>query len=79
MAVYLVSLHGRSDLQPTDNLPRYGTIYLFLQLVPPFSMLFLLTAAVSSALWAADLETARRQQEERIIAPQYTDDPDAVV
>jgi len=62
----------------TDN-PRYGTIYLFLQLVPPFSMLFLLTAAVSSALWAADLETARREQEERIDAPQYTDDPGAVV
>lgn len=57
----------------------YGTIYLFLQLVPPFSMLFLLTAAVSSALWAADLETARREQEERLIAPQYTDDPDAAV
>lgn len=61
-----------------DNF-RYGTIYLFLQLVPPFSMLFLLTAAVSSALWAADLEAARREQEERIDAPQYTDDPDAAV
>ncbi|KAF1361904.1 hypothetical protein EJ07DRAFT_109748 [Lizonia empirigonia] len=57
----------------------YGTIYLFLQLVPPFSMLFLLTAAASSALWAADLEIARRDQQERIIAPQYTDEPDAVV
>jgi hypothetical protein len=57
----------------------YGTIYLFLQLVPPFSMLFLLTAAVSSALWAADLETARRGEEERLVAPQYTDDPDAAV
>ncbi|KAF2996395.1 hypothetical protein E8E13_001100 [Curvularia kusanoi] len=57
----------------------YGTIYLFLQLVPPFSMLFLLTAAVSSALWAADLETTRREEEERLIAPQYTDEPDAVV
>jgi hypothetical protein len=42
-------------------------------------MLFLLTAAVSSALWAADLEAARREQEERIDAPQYTDDPDAAV
>ena len=42
-------------------------------------MLFLLTAAVSSALWAADLETVRRGQEERLIAPQYTDDPDAAV
>jgi hypothetical protein len=42
-------------------------------------MLFLLTAAVSSALWAADLETARRGEEERLVAPQYTDDPDAAV
>lgn len=42
-------------------------------------MLFLLTAAVSSALWAADLEMTRREEEERLIAPQYTDEPDAVV
>ncbi|KAF2195483.1 hypothetical protein K469DRAFT_744058 [Zopfia rhizophila CBS 207.26] len=54
----------------------YGTVYLLLQLVPPLSMLFLLTAAVSSALWAADLETQRRQQEVRIAQnPDYTDDP----
>jgi len=58
----------------------YGTVYLFLQLVPPFSMFFLLTAAVSSALWAADLEKAHRGQEERVAqSPQYTDDPDASV
>lgn len=42
-------------------------------------MIFLLTAAVSSALWAADLETARREQEERLISPQYTDELDAAV
>lgn len=68
-----------STLTCITDKSRYGTVYLFLQLVPPFSMLFLLTAAVSSALWAADLEKARREREERIVAPQYTDDPDAVV
>lgn len=57
----------------------YGAVYLFMQLVPPFSMFFLLTAAVSSALWAADLETAKRQQEQRALAPQYTDDSDTTV
>jgi len=59
---------------------RYGTVYLFLQLVPPFSMFFLLTAPASSALWAADLERARREQEANLAqAPQYTDEPDAAV
>jgi hypothetical protein len=59
---------------------RYGTVYLFLQLVPPFSMFFLLTAAVSSALWAADLEQSRREQEGQFSqTPEYADDPDAVV
>jgi hypothetical protein len=63
-----------------DNTYRYGTVYLFLQLVPPFSMFFLLTAAVSSALWAADLERLQREQEGQFAhAPEYADDPDAVV
>ncbi|KAF2445485.1 hypothetical protein P171DRAFT_430896 [Karstenula rhodostoma CBS 690.94] len=54
----------------------YGTVYLFLQLVPGLSMFFLLTAAVSSALWAADLEAQRRQQETAAVqAPAYTDQP----
>ncbi|PSN64249.1 hypothetical protein BS50DRAFT_575689 [Corynespora cassiicola Philippines] len=53
----------------------YGAIYLLLQLVPVFSMLFLLTAAVSSALWAADMEAERRQQEAARYAPEYTDEP----
>ncbi|KAF2000543.1 hypothetical protein P154DRAFT_465737 [Amniculicola lignicola CBS 123094] len=53
----------------------YGAVYLFLQLVPVLSMFFLLTAAVSSALWAADLETERRQQEARIQGQDYTDEP----
>ena len=78
------SIHGivvdiLSALQLTDNPSRYGTIYLFLQLVPPFSMLFLLTAAVSSALWAADHEAARRALDDGHVAPQYSDEPDAIV
>ncbi|KAF1830752.1 hypothetical protein BDW02DRAFT_572704 [Decorospora gaudefroyi] len=58
----------------------YGTVYLFLQLVPPFSMFFLMTAPASSALWAADLEKVRREQEANLVqAPEYTDEPDATV
>ncbi|KAF2012041.1 hypothetical protein BU24DRAFT_353469 [Aaosphaeria arxii CBS 175.79] len=53
----------------------YGAVYLMLQLIPGFSMLFLLTAAVSSALWAADLETVRRRREAQASPAQgYTDD-----
>jgi hypothetical protein len=59
---------------------RYGTVYLLLQLVPPFSMFFLMTAPASSALWAADLEKVRREQEANLAqASQYTDEPDAAV
>ncbi|EUC51428.1 hypothetical protein COCMIDRAFT_79541 [Bipolaris oryzae ATCC 44560] len=58
----------------------YGTAYLFLQLVPPFSMFFLMTAPASSALWAADLESLRREREASPgHAPQYTDEPDATL
>ncbi|KAJ4347190.1 uncharacterized protein N0V89_011129 [Didymosphaeria variabile] len=54
----------------------YGTVYLLLQLVPGLSMFFLLTAAVSSSLWAADMESKRREQENAAIqAPAYTDQP----
>jgi hypothetical protein len=46
-------------------------------------MLFLLTAAASSALWAADLEDARREQQAQAVqaaqASGYTDDPDGTV
>jgi hypothetical protein len=57
---------------------RYGTVYLFLQLIPVMSMFFLMTAAASSALWAADLETQRRRQEDQHISqePRYTDEPE---
>jgi hypothetical protein len=47
-----------------------------LQLIPVLSMLFLLTTAVGSALWAADLEKQRRQQEvQSHEGPEYTDGP----
>jgi len=43
-------------------------------------MFFLMTAPASSALWAADLEKARREQEANLAeAPQYTDEPDTAV
>ncbi|KAF2201675.1 hypothetical protein GQ43DRAFT_415305 [Delitschia confertaspora ATCC 74209] len=58
----------------------YGVVYLLLQLVPVLSMLFLLTAAVSSALWAADLEIERRNLAVRIQTGQeYRDDPEDTV
>jgi type II secretory pathway component PulK len=48
---------------------------LFLQLIPVLSMFFLMTAAASSALWAADLEAQRRQQENHEQqGPRYTDE-----
>lgn len=54
----------------------FGAVALMLQLVPVLSMLFLLTTAAGSALWAADLEKQRRQQEAQSHeGPEYTDDP----
>lgn len=41
----------------------FGTSALLLQLVPVFSMLFLLTTATGSALWVVKLEEARRAQQ----------------
>ncbi|KAF2273910.1 uncharacterized protein EI97DRAFT_138327 [Westerdykella ornata] len=55
----------------------YGAVYLLLQLIPVFSMVFLLTAAASSALWAADLEKQRRACEVRVAQSQeYRDEPE---
>lgn len=63
-----------------ERVHRYGTVYLFLQLVPPFSMFFLMTAAASSALWAADIEQVRREQEANATQVSgYTDEPEATV
>jgi hypothetical protein len=75
-----VSRHRQSTLCVANLLRRYGTLYLFLQLVPPFSMFFLMTAAVSSALWAADMEKVQREREaQEAQGPHYADDPDATV
>ena len=54
----------------------FGTTALFLQLVPVLSMLFLLTTAAGSALWAVHLERRRLESPEHIdTRPEYTDDP----
>jgi hypothetical protein len=81
MAVHVVSLEDIYRPMTTRlTTCRYGTVYLVLQYVPPLSMFFLMTAPASSALWAADLEEARREQEAVVAqTPQYTDEPDATV
>ncbi|KAF1983566.1 hypothetical protein K402DRAFT_396569 [Aulographum hederae CBS 113979] len=54
----------------------FGTTALLLQLVPVLSMVFLITTAAGSALWAAKLEEERREEESREReGPQYVDDP----
>ena len=54
----------------------FGSVALMLQLVPGLSMLFLLTTAAGSALWAAQMERQRRAFEE-VAAPgeEFRDDP----
>ncbi|KAJ5764046.1 hypothetical protein N7533_002727 [Penicillium manginii] len=52
---------SRRQLQYTT----FGTIALLLQLIPPFSMFFLMTTAAGAALWASDLETKRQLAERR--------------
>ncbi|KAF1356574.1 hypothetical protein BDV97DRAFT_394480 [Delphinella strobiligena] len=60
----------------------FGTLYMLLQLVPVLSMLFLITSAAGSALWAADMESKAHQpaiahlqdDEEEEEPPAYTDD-----
>lgn len=39
---------------------RFGTVALILQLIPILSMIFLLTSAAGSALWAAEVEKHKR-------------------
>ncbi|KZT63299.1 hypothetical protein DAEQUDRAFT_150905 [Daedalea quercina L-15889] len=46
----------------------FGTVHLALQLVPGLSMLFLLTTAAGSAMWAAKLEKKRRLELEAVRA-----------
>jgi hypothetical protein len=51
---------------------------MIFELIPVLSFFFLLTTAAGSAMWAADLEKARRRETEsdaaRGISAQYRDD-----
>lgn len=50
----------------------FGTVSLLLQLIPVVSLLFLLTTAVGTGLWAADIEDGRQNsQEEETPGEQY--------
>lgn len=54
----------------------FGTVALLLQLVPVFSMLFLLTTAAGSALWVAKLEERKAALEDNgQAAERYVDEP----
>jgi len=55
----------------------FGAVHLALQLIPGLSMLFLLTSAAGSALWAAKLEKERTTRIGATIEPaeRYVDDP----
>ena len=60
----------------------FGTVGLMLQLVPGFSMVFLLTTSAGSALWIGKIERARRAREALANgdgrggeSPEYHDDP----
>jgi len=55
----------------------FGAVHLALQLVPGLSMLFLITSAAGSALWAAKLEKERTSRVSATIQPanRYEDDP----
>ena len=50
---------------------------MVLQLIPPFSMLFLMTTASGAALWAADLQRKRQLANQRPdrLGHGYRDDP----
>ncbi|KAJ5514727.1 hypothetical protein N7463_004279 [Penicillium fimorum] len=63
---------SRRQLQYTT----FGTVALMLQLIPPFSMLFLMTTAAGSALWVTDIERKRRaiNQQSSRLGEQYHDD-----
>jgi hypothetical protein len=56
-------------------------VYLMLQLVPVLSMLFLMTSAAGSSLWAVQLEKEQRERERQVDPdvvdppPRYEDDP----
>ena len=59
----------------------FGTFYMLLQLIPVFSMLFLLTSAAGSALWSVQIEKESRdsllpeREDDDAPPPEYTDEP----
>ena len=54
----------------------FGIVSLILQFVPVLSMLFLLTTAAGSAIWASQIETQqKRPSDTDTNEPQYADDP----
>lgn len=58
----------------------FGTMYMILELVPPLSMIFLLTTATGSALWAVRIEQERQYEDDERQplnqdTPSYTDEP----
>jgi len=56
----------------------FGTVYMILQLIPGLSMLFLLTSAAGSALWAVHIEQENmpvEHNEDEELPPGYTDEP----
>jgi hypothetical protein len=58
------------------DIDRFGTVHITLQLLPPLSMLFLLTTAAGSALFHVKLDQQRRLLEAQpTTAPEYADDP----
>lgn len=78
-------LRGVSKATQKDEINRlewdyvfFGTMAMILELVPVLSFFFLLTTAAGSAMWAADMEKARRREMEsdagRVTAYQYRDD-----
>lgn len=58
------------------NVYRFGIVHLVLQLIPVLNMFFLLCTAAGAALFAADEEDKRLEEEDVQAAGQpYHDDP----
>lgn len=64
-------LRGLSKAAQKDEIKRlewdcvfFGTMAMILELIPVLSFFFLLTTAAGSAMWAADMEKARRRETE---------------
>jgi uncharacterized membrane protein SpoIIM required for sporulation len=61
-----------------DSWRRFGTVALMLQLIPLFSMFFLLTTAAGSAIWVSEIEKRKQylaDHRNEIEESGYRDDP----